>query len=87
MNRLFGFLIVLVICVAGIGLYRSWFTVSSHSPDAASQKVDINLSVDPDKMKADAETVKEKAEELTGQAKKEASELGQQVSDKVKSDH
>ena len=87
MNRLFGFLIVLAICVTAIGFYRGWFTVSSHSPDAASQKVEINLSVDPDKMKADAETVKEKAEELTGQAKKEASELGQQVSDKVKSDH
>lgn len=75
MNRFYGFLIVLVICVAAIGFYRGWFAVSSHSPDAASQKVDINLSVDPDKMKADAETVKDKAVELTGQAKEGANEL------------
>ncbi len=81
MNRLFGILIVLVICFAAVGFYRGWFTVSSRSPDAASQKVDINLSVDPAKMKADAESVKEKAVELTGQTKENASELDHQASE------
>jgi len=79
MNRLFGFLILLVICVAAIGFYRGWFTVSSGSPDAASHNVDINLSVDTDKVKADAETVQEKAVELTGQAKDGANELADQA--------
>ena len=81
MNRLFAFLIVLVICVAGIGFYRSWFTVSRQSPDGESHKVDINVTVDPDKVKADAETVKDKAAELTGQATEGAHELVDQPSD------
>jgi len=81
MNRLFAFLIVVVICVAGIGFYRSWFTVSSPSPNAESHKVNINLTVDPDKVKADAETVKDKAAELTGQATEGANELVDQASD------
>jgi hypothetical protein len=80
MNRLFAFLIVVVICVAGIGLYRSWFTVSTPNASAESHKVDINLSVDPDKVKADAEIVKDKAAELTGRAKEEAHELVDQPS-------
>jgi cell division protein FtsX len=81
MNRLFAFLIVLVICVAGVGFYRSWFTVSSQNSNAESHKVNINMTVDPDKVKADAETVKEKAAELTGQASEGAHELVDQPSD------
>ena len=72
MNRVFAFLIVVVICVAGIGFYRSWFTVSSPDSNAESHKVDINLTVDPDKVKADADIVKDKAAELTGQVTEEA---------------
>ena len=86
MNRLFAFLIVVVICLAGIGFYRSWFTVSSPSSNAESHKVDINLTVDPDKVKADAGTVKEKAAELTGQTTEGAKELVDPATDKVKSD-
>jgi cell division protein FtsX len=81
MNRLFAFLIVLVICVAGVGFYRGWFTVSSQSSNAESNKVNINMTVDPDKVKADAETVKEKAAELTSQATEGAKELVDQPSD------
>ena len=81
MNRLFAFLIVLVICVAGIGFYRSWFTVSRQSPDAESHKVDINVTVDPDKVKADAEIVKEKAAELTGRFTQGTHDLVDQPSD------
>lgn len=80
MNRLFVFLIVVVICVAGIGFYRSWFTVSSPNSNSESHKVDINLTVDPDKVKADAEIVKDKAAELTGQVTEEAHDLVDQPS-------
>ncbi len=86
MNRLFAFLVVLVLCVVGIGFYRSWFTVTSPSSDSESHKVNVSVTVDPDKVKADAETVKEKAVELTDQAMEGANELGDQASDKVKSD-
>jgi len=81
MNRLFAFLIGVVLCVVAIGFYRSWFAVSSQSPNAESHQVDINLTVDPDKVKADAEIVKDKAAELTGRATEKAHELVDQPSD------
>ena len=81
MNRLFAFLVVLLLCVVGIGFYRSWFTVSSPSPNTESHKVNVNVTVDPDKVKADAEIVKEKAEELTGRATEGAHDLVDQASD------
>ena len=39
--------------------------------EAVSHKVGVNLTVDPDKVKADALTVKDKAKELTGNTKEE----------------
>ena len=79
MKRLFLVLIAIALLVVGLGFYRGWFALSRSSPDAGSHKVNINLTVDPDKMKADAETVKGKTAELTGQAKEEAIELGDQA--------
>ncbi len=86
MNRLFGTLFVLLICVAGVGFYRGWFSVSTHGTDAENHNVDVSLSVDTDKVKADAETVKEKAVELTGEASSEASKLGDQAKEKFGKD-
>ncbi len=71
-------LVVLVLCVLGFGFYSGWWAISSSSPDADSNKVDINLTVNPDKVKEDAATVKDKAAELTGQVKEKVSELGDQ---------
>ena len=68
MKRFCSLLIVLVIGVAGLGFYRGWFTVSE-SREAVSHKVDVHVTVDPDKVKADAQTVKDKASELTGEVK------------------
>ena len=68
MRRFRSLLIVLAIGVAGIGFYRGWFTVSE-SREAVSHKVDVHVTVDPDKVKADAQTVKDKASELTGEVK------------------
>ena len=68
MRRFCSLLIVLAIGVAGIGFYRGWFTVSE-SREAVSHKVDVHVTVDPDKVKADAQTVKDKASELTGEVK------------------
>ena len=56
---------MLVVSVVSIGFYRGWFTVSG-GREAVSHKIDVNLTVDTDKVKADAETVKHKATELTG---------------------
>ena len=62
-------LLVLIVCLVGIGLYRGWFALSSNGPDAGSGKVKINLTVDPDKAKADAEKVKDKTTELGDRAR------------------
>jgi len=77
-------LIVLVLCVVGLGFYRGWFAVSSHRGGAESNKVNINVTVDPDKVKEDAEKVKEKTAELTGKVAAGARELGVQAKDNVK---
>jgi hypothetical protein len=86
MKTLIMVVLVLMLFVAGLGFYRGWFTLSSHSRGTESNKVDINLTVDGDKVNEDAETVKEKTAELTGKATDGAKAFGDQVSDKVKSD-
>lgn len=68
MKRFRSMLIVVAIIGVGLGFYRGWFGVSG-SREAVSHKVDVNLTVDPDKVKADAQTVKDKASELTGEVK------------------
>ena len=68
MKRLRSFLIVLVIIGVGLGFYRGWFVVSG-GREAVTHKVDVNLTVDTDKVKADAEALKDKATDLGHQAK------------------
>lgn len=65
MKRFCMYLVVTVMIVISFGFYRNWFTVSGDH-EAVSHKVDVNLTVDTDKVKADAETVKGKAIELSG---------------------
>ena len=76
MNRLFAVLIVLALLVVGFGFYRGWFALSSRSPDAGSNKVNINLTVDGDKMQEDAQAVQEKTAELSGKAAEGTNEPG-----------
>lgn len=68
MKRLCTVLIVLATLVVGIGFYRGWFVLSSRG-SSSSQKVDVNLTVDQGKMKADGEKLKDKTKEITGQTK------------------
>lgn len=78
-------LLVLTLCVIGFGFYRGWFALSSHSRDTQDNKVGVNLTVDPDRVKEDATKVKEKTTELAGKARDEAKELGDRARNKVKS--
>ncbi len=66
MKKLTAVLIALAILVVGLGFYRGWFALSRPTPEAGSSKVNITLATDPDKMKQDAQAVKDKATELTG---------------------
>ncbi|MFN0017881.1 MAG: hypothetical protein ACKVP0_06450 [Pirellulaceae bacterium] len=75
MKRSMTFLLVFIICLVALGFYRGWFTLSS-KPDAGSNKVDVNLTMDRDKMEQDAETVKEKTTELVGKVKETVTEPG-----------
>ena len=88
MTRLIGIVVLVLICVAGLGFARSWFSVSTDQTDAANHNVDINLRVDTDKVKADVETVKDKAAELTGNdaGKEAAKESGDQAKEESKKD-
>ena len=86
MKWLTKLLIVLVLCVVGLGFVRGWFALSSPRRDTENNKVNINLTVDPDKVKEDAKKVKEKTTELTGKATEEAKEADEQVKDSGKSD-
>ena len=65
MKKLYVVLIVLALFVVGLGFYRGWIALSSSGADKGSNKVNLNLTVDPDKMKEDAQTVQEKTTELT----------------------
>ena len=76
MKTLMKVLVVLALCAAVVGFYRGWFSLSSRGRDAESNKVSVSLTVDPDKMKEDAEKVEEKTAELTDKAAAQAKELG-----------
>ena len=69
MNRtVITVLLVLLVGVVALGFYRGWFALSSRNSEAGSNKVNVNLTLDRDKMQEDAEAVKSRAAELTGKA-------------------
>jgi hypothetical protein len=67
MRTLIIVVLLLLLCVVGFGFYRDWFSLSRTNHDTGSNKVNISLTVDPDKMKADTEMVKDKTIEPTAQ--------------------
>jgi len=68
--RTWGTLVlVLLICIGVAGFSRGWFTLTSHERGPEGNKVDVNLTMDKDKMKDDAERVKEKTKELGNRAR------------------
>lgn len=74
----FGLIILLLVClVAAIGFYQNWFKISEHRD--LTNKVDVNLKIDPDKMKDDVQrathVTERKASELSDKVKEEAKDL------------
>ena len=61
-------LFVLLLVLVGVAFYRGWIALSSHGRDE-SNKVTVNLTVDPDKAKEDAEKVKDKTKALGDRAR------------------
>ena len=63
MRLLLKLLVVSLICLVGIGFYLGWFSLTNPSPDAEGNKVNVNVSVDKDKLKSDVKNAKEKIKE------------------------
>jgi hypothetical protein len=82
MNRsIVPVLLVLIVCVIAFGFYRGWFALSRRGPDATTNQVNVNLTVDRDKMQADSELVQKKAMDFTGKPAEGANELAAPTND------
>ena len=57
MRKFLGTLVILALIVAGIGFYRGWFAVSTEDQPG---ETNVELKIDKDKIKQDADAVKEK---------------------------
>jgi hypothetical protein len=61
MNRFFiALALALFLGVVGVGFYRGWLILSSRGPDSGNNKVNVNLTLDRDKIRDDVETVTNK---------------------------
>jgi hypothetical protein len=67
---IFKVLVVLIIVLLCIGFYRGWIVLSNNK-DALNNKVDIKLTVDPDKVKEDTDKLKQKSSEFTNKNQKQ----------------
>ena len=72
MKHLLLVMVVFVLCVVGLGFYRGWFTLSRPNGAGDGNKINVQLSVDPDKVKADATEAKDKVTERSGTRKEDA---------------
>jgi hypothetical protein len=59
-RSLLSVVVVVVICAVAIGFYRGWFALSSSNSGTESKKVNVNLTVDGDKIQEDAQAVRKK---------------------------
>ena len=90
MKRIGSILLVLALLGVGLGFYRGWFAASERR-EILTDKVDIQLSVDTDKMKKDADyVVHGKPKDLKGTLKEDAeivkekaTELGGKIKDEA----
>ena len=64
MGRVINTILFLALCLAGVGFFRGWFSLSSQT-DPETEKVNVNLTIDTTKVKADTEFLREKAAEIT----------------------
>jgi uncharacterized lipoprotein YehR (DUF1307 family) len=76
MTRLLVLCLLLVIAIAVVGYYRDWFTVAGTNDD---QKVNIQVTVDKDKVREDEQRAKEKLQKLGSQIKEGAGKFSEKV--------
>jgi hypothetical protein len=66
MNNTIRVLLIVVAIFLLVGFVRGWFFFTTNQ-EPASDKVNVNLTIDTDKMKSDAHRVGEAASDLTGE--------------------
>ena len=86
MKKVSAVLVVYAIIVIASCIGWMWFALSKSTLTAGSNTGNINAATDPDKMKQDARSVKDKATELTGGVKHDVNADGQ-ANDIVKSNN
>ena len=58
-------MVVLALCFVGWGFYAGWFVMSRQDGNPQDNKVNVTLTVDGDKARADARSVEAKVQGLT----------------------
>ena len=76
MKTLLVLAVLLLVGIAGLGLYRGWFHLSTNSTD---QKPSATITVDKDKFHADEAMAKEKVQGLRQEAKEKTGDLTEKV--------
>jgi hypothetical protein len=61
MRKLLGTLTMVILIIAGVGLYRGWFGVAT---DDQPGQTNVEITVDKEKIRHDAEAASAKAREL-----------------------
>jgi nitrogen fixation-related uncharacterized protein len=77
MFTLLRMLVGVAICLVAIGLYRGWFSLTNATRDPETHKVNISVSVDADKVKADAQRVKAKIAQEVAQRVRQLDQAAQ----------
>ena len=72
MRKFLGTLVILVVIVAGVGFYRGWFDVATDDQPGATN---VELKIDKERIKQDAQAAAEKARELTDRRKNQSEDL------------
>lgn len=62
MRKFLGTLVILAMIVVAVGFYRGWFGVSAEDQPG---QTNVELKIDKNRIKQDAEAASEKARELT----------------------
>jgi hypothetical protein len=75
-------LLMLTLCVVVVGFGRGWFALSSKNSETRTNKVDVNLVVDREKMNTDAQSMKARTTELASKVTEEAEELEKHIKDR-----
>jgi hypothetical protein len=86
MKKTLTVLLVLILLVVGLGFYRGWFVLSGSTSTNGGNKVDVHLTVDPDKAKEDAQAVQKKATDVTGKVTEGSKDVAEETNDKLNSE-